>query len=614
MKKPMALSAALLAAALLLSACGQAAPAVTAPAPAAPAAVSAAPEPVKAPAKDGEAETKDKEETVYAKADASGKVRSVTVEAILNYSGEGGIIRDKSQLRDIRNTQGDEEFESAAGGVLRWEDHGEPIRYEGKSGKDLPIRVKLSYFLDGKPITPEKLAGKSGRLRLRFDYENLSRERVTLRQDGRETERETCIPFLAVSVVMLPEEVFSHTKANEGRLVRLGEQSVFVGYALPGLAENLELAGYKLTEELELPDYAELEADVENFSLDFTATIVTNGLLTELEEDDLQKLDDLSGDTQELIDAIAALSKGSGSLSSGAEKFQKALEEYTQGVQGLDEGAQALSQGLAQFNAQFQTAREALKALLASLSGSTVPDPSTVTEALDALLSYLDALQGQVDSLRAYPAQVSAAVSGARGSLGGLSGQVSQVLSGSALSAEEQQQILAAVNGSVQGAQSALDAIENVPSSDFSAVTDQLSASLQSLRSQVTALRASPEQLASLDELIAQLSQILDALDEMAQGAAALAEGSAALREGGDALAEAGKGLADGSKALSRGLGAFSDASIPELRDLGGAKLRELVGALRAMRQADLRYDNFSGIDEGRSGSVRFIIETDAIE
>ena len=32
------------------------------------------------------------------------------------------------------------------------------------------------------------------------------------------------------------------------------------------------------------------------------------------------------------------------------------------------------------------------------------------------------------------------------------------------------------------------------------------------------------------------------------------------------------------------------------------------------MHAADLEYTNFGGIAEGRSGSVRFIIETDAIE
>ena len=53
---------------------------------------------------------------------------------------------------------------------------------------------------------------------------------------------------------------------------------------------------------------------------------------------------------------------------------------------------------------------------------------------------------------------------------------------------------------------------------------------------------------------------------------------------------------------------------IQELADAGGWKLRRLTRELDAMRAADLAYCNFGGIAEGRSGSVRFIIETDAIE
>lgn len=46
----------------------------------------------------------DKTETVYAKADSSGKIYDVSVEAVLKNEGEGEIT-DYSTLSDIKNTE-----------------------------------------------------------------------------------------------------------------------------------------------------------------------------------------------------------------------------------------------------------------------------------------------------------------------------------------------------------------------------------------------------------------------------------------------------------------------------------------------------------------------------
>ena len=76
---------------------------------------------------------------------------------------------------------------------------------------------------------------------------------------------------------------------------------------------------------------------------------------------------------------------------------------------------------------------------------------------------------------------------------------------------------------------------------------------------------------------------------------------------------DAGTTLNKGLHKLEDGNAACRDG-IAELADAGGWKLRRLTRELDAMRAADLAYQNFGGIAEGRSGSVRFIIETDAIE
>ena len=78
-------------------------------------------------------------------------------------------------------------------------------------------------------------------------------------------------------------------------------------------------------------------------------------------------------------------------------------------------------------------------------------------------------------------------------------------------------------------------------------------------------------------------------------------------------LMDAGTTLNKGLHQLEDGNAAFRDG-IAELADVGGWKLRRLTRELDAMHAADLAYCNFGGIADGCSGSVRFIIETDAIE
>ena len=260
-----------------------------------------------------ETDKKDKEETVYVKADADGTPNKITVETVLRAPENGEKIADVSTLSDIRNTEGDEEFAKDADGVLWWENKGEDIQYKGAAQAALPVQVHIQYFLDEKEIAPEELAGKSGHLRMRFTYDNQEKRTVTV--DGK--QREVCVPFAAMSTCLLPADVFSHVEVTNGKLISMGDQNLAVGTAFPGLEESLKLADYELTEDVDLPDYVEISADVKDFELSFTATIVTPGLFSEIEDSDLSDADDLTDSMKELMDATDELVDGTDALPRG---------------------------------------------------------------------------------------------------------------------------------------------------------------------------------------------------------------------------------------------------------------------------------------------------------
>ena len=118
------------------------------------------------------AQYQDKEETVEAEADAGGKVKEITVSTRLSGVGEGDLVSDATCLSEIKNKNGDERYALSEDGTLLWENLGEDIVYEGKTEKELPVEVRVSYFLDEKETDPMDMIGKSGHVKLRFDYVN----------------------------------------------------------------------------------------------------------------------------------------------------------------------------------------------------------------------------------------------------------------------------------------------------------------------------------------------------------------------------------------------------------------------------------------------------------
>lgn len=114
----------------------------------------------------------EKEQTVYVNADENGKVEKVIVSNWLKNAGNDKTLEDKSELKNIANVKGEETFKENGSGNLVWNADGKDIYYQGETDKELPVSVKMTYFLDGKEILPSDLAGKSGKVKIRIDYEN----------------------------------------------------------------------------------------------------------------------------------------------------------------------------------------------------------------------------------------------------------------------------------------------------------------------------------------------------------------------------------------------------------------------------------------------------------
>lgn len=301
-----------------------------------------------------------KEETVYVLADSTGKERKVIVSDHLINDGNKKTIEDASDLKDIENVKGDETFKQD-GSKLTWQADGNDIYYQGTSTKETPVSQTITYSLDGKEVKPEDLAGKSGKVTIRFDYTN--NETVKTKIAGK--EEEIYVPFAAVSGMVL-DDSFSNVKVTNGKVISDGKNNIVVGYALPGLKESLDVDDSDFDGDVSIPDYVEVTADVENFSLSTTMTVVMNAtnFISKDGDADLSEVDDML-DT--LTDATDQLKDGSGELADGVDTLKSKMGEFKDGVGTLKNGIKDYTDGASTLSTGIGTLKSGVDTLAGSV-------------------------------------------------------------------------------------------------------------------------------------------------------------------------------------------------------------------------------------------------------
>lgn len=417
---------------------------------------------IRAEEEEEEADGVFKDETVYVFTDAGGTVQKIVVSDWLKNADGADTIQDVSELSDIENVKGEESY-TLDGGVCLWDAQGNDVYYQGEIEKELPVDLTVTYTLDGETVSPEELAGQSGRVTIRFDYTNRQYTYVEL---GGETVR-LYVPFVMLTGVLLDNDRFTNVEVSNGKLLNDGDRTAVLGIAFPGLQENLDLDA----ELFEIPDYVEITADVTEFELGMTLTLASNEPFSEIDTADLDSIDDLSQALGELTDAMDQLLDGSSQLYDGlctllekSEQLAEGVDVLTAGAQSLETGTEALDEGSAELqsgaaqlyaglnllnaNSEALTdgARQIFEALLAAAgeqlaaAGLSVPDMtiSNYAGVLDQVILSLDETAVYEQALAA----VTAAVEEQRPSI---QAQVTQAVCG-----EVTQQVTAAVEEQVQ--------------------------------------------------------------------------------------------------------------------------------------------------------------------
>lgn len=603
-----------------------------------------------------------RDETVYVIANTDGSVRQIIVSDWIQNGLAAAQVEERSELSQVEAVKGSATYTLGQDNARVWDAQGQDLYYQGSIEKALPVDMTVTYQMDGQTVTPGQIAGKSGHVTIRFDYENRQYEMVEI--DG--TEEKIYVPFAMLTGLLLDSDRFTNVTVSNGKLFCDGSHTAVVGVAFPGLQEDLAME----KDRLDIPDYVEIEADVKDFSLATAVTVASSGLFDQLDDETLEKLelgeltdgigrmtdamDQLMDGSSQLYDGLCTLLDSSQQLIDGVDRLCQGLNELTAHNSQLNGGAKQVFQSLiAAANSQLQT------------SGLTVPELTVdnYSQVLESLLQQLDGASAYAESaarkkieaaVAAQQEQVSAAVEQAVEQQ--VAAQVEQaveqqvwqqVLSAAGLTEEtydagtaagaipqkQQEQLQAALK-----AQMASETIKGLISQTKAAKmesdeirtligqkTEQTMAELveENLQSEEvqSQIRSAAEQASAGAQSIRSLKEQLDSYQSFYQGLLAYTAGVAQARDGAaqlqsslPALTDGVTRLRDGSMELSDGLRQFREEGIQKLADALGGDLGQLSSRLKAIREAAQNYRSFSGDAEDMPSQVRFIYRMEAIE
>ena len=575
-----------------------------------------------------------KDETVYVLANADGSVKKIIVSDWIKNNG-GKTVSDKTELSDIKNVKGDESYVMDTDNMREWNADGKDIYYQGTISKALPVDLKVSYELDGKPVSAESLAGKSGKVTIRFDYTNNQYKNVSI--DGKNTK--IYVPFVMLTGLLLDNDIFTNVEISNGKIINDGDRIIAVGFALPGMQENLNLSRDKV----DIPDFVEITADVNNFALSNTLTVAANSIISDLDVSKLDSADDLQASLTELSSAMSKLLDGSSELYGGLSELLLKSNELISGVDKLANGASALSDGAAALSAGLSElvsnndtlnagAKQVFDTLLSAVSQKLKDNGITVdtltVENYKTVIGGL--LENPTDSQKAELINIADAALNAKLSAIGVPqncyGAVKVLLATKLSSGETQESAMAEIAAMLQNISDPQNAAaigaaaETAKSENGKQIINAFCLNLANQTLEPT-VKEAVAQLDSYNEFYkgvlaytAGAKQAYDGSTELKNGAKELSDGANALKSGSSQLVGGVQQLTDGSKRLADGLKEFNEKGISKLTSLAGDDLGSLVTRIKATVEVSRDYKSFAGIADGTDGDVKFIYRTDEIK
>lgn len=563
----------------------------------------------------------EKEETVYAVADSRLNIDEIIVSEWLKNNDEQKTITDRTELTDIRNVKGDETF-SQDGKTVKWNADGSDIYYQGKSDKELPVKMSASYVLDGKSVTPEEIKGQKGSVEIHITYQA---------QDS---------PFAAVTGMVLDGDKFSNVKINSGQVINSGDDYYVAGIALPGMADITGSLG------LDISDEIIIKADTTDFTFETMVTMLSNEMIKDL-DGDLGSLGDLQSSVDELVSSSQMLTDGAKTLSDGistaAEKFGLVdgyMTKLEDGVKEIDKNMKTLKAGLATLSKGGAELYEGVSSLQINLeatykganelvAGMNMLSPDDIEKATSGVGQLYTGLKSVDEGL----GKLYTTMSGINSKESEVISQLKQIKEAYKAAGVDTTALEKAIAGLEQTNAGQSQAIENLGDKSeirtgvsklaegAKGASNQLAEGVKSLKEGSVKLQKALEaEAAGAKTLAGGAKELNDGIASAYSGVSKLAAGTSTLNTStgkiADGVSKLGDGvieLKDGALELSTGMKKFNDEGIGSIAAMYDKIANGAVDSMNSKIDAAKAYKNYAGAAKGADTTVKFIIRSEGI-
>lgn len=190
----------------------------------------------------------------------------------------------------------------------------------------LPVELQIRYYLDNTEISASELAGKSGHVKIIYNFSATS------------TYQNKLVPFLTVTGLNFDSTKFSNIKIDNGKIISESDSITLVGYTFAGLSQDLN-ADF-------LPSNFTIEADTTNFELGTVYSFATNELFAELDTSKLTSVDSIINSINSLSNSLDQIIAGSNDLTNGIDTLAAGISKLQLGANNLESGANNLATGI----------------------------------------------------------------------------------------------------------------------------------------------------------------------------------------------------------------------------------------------------------------------------
>lgn len=303
-----------------------------------------------------------KEEVVYVMTDAKGSVSNVNV---VNIFGKGSIT-DYGNYSSVKMLNSTDDI-SVNGDKITFNTDKDKIYYQGTmENVQLPWNIKFTYILDGKELTPEQLAGKSGKLEIRIKIDKNDKASGDFYDD-----------YAFQASLTLDTNKCKNIVADGATLANVGADKQISYTVLPG--KGLDAA---------------ITAEVTDFEMDAAAI---NGVMLNLDVDidDAELMDKVT----QIMDASKSINEGAVKLSDGSSELVDGGGSFSDGAVSLHDGVSTLNDGISTLGDGVIKMQDALNQLN-SKSSELTSGSSQMLDALKTVQSELDKVSMSTDQIK----------------------------------------------------------------------------------------------------------------------------------------------------------------------------------------------------------------------